>query len=110
MVVPAREPASLGTSTSRLALRAEEFSKSCRQLSFEVNQSVVLLWGRREGNRRLGAACLLSSVMPSPPYPNALVYFIGKLSAGFGELFSSKGEPARARAERCRLAGWNNHY
>ena len=33
MVVPAREP-----------------------VSYEVNQSVVLRWGRREGKRRLGAA------------------------------------------------------
>ena len=35
------------------------------------------------------------SALPSPPKHNALVYFIGKLSAGFGEPFSCKGEPAR---------------
>ena len=35
------------------------------------------------------------SFTPSPPKHNALVYFIAKLSAGFGEPYSSKGEPAR---------------
>ena len=43
MVVPAREPASLGTT--------------------RAGSRVVLRWGGREGKRRLGAAFLLSSVM-----------------------------------------------
>ena len=34
-------------------------------------------------------------VTSSPPKHNALVYFIGRLSAGFGEPFSYKGETAR---------------
>ena len=51
MVVPGREPASLGSS----------------QLSYDVNKSVVLRWGRREGKRRLGVACLLTSVWHRPP-------------------------------------------
>ena len=61
MVVPASEPASLGTSHEP----ARPYNRRVGQtlLSYEVNQSVVLRWGRREGKRRLGAACLLSSVM-----------------------------------------------
>ena len=35
------------------------------------------------------------SLPPSQPKHNALLYFTGKLSAGFGEPFSNKGEPAR---------------
>ena len=64
MVVPAREPASLGTSHEP----ARPYNRRVGQtlLSYEVNQSVVLRWGRREGKRRLGAACLLSSVMDEP--------------------------------------------
>ena len=63
MVVPAREPASLGTSHEP----ARPYNRRVGQtlLSYEVNQSVVLRWGRREGKRRQGAACLLSSIQPT---------------------------------------------
>ena len=95
---------------------------------FEVNQSVVLRWGRREGKCRLSAACLLSSVMVAKINFKSLVAkvsVIGKLSAlfevnqsvvlrwgrrkrrlGSACLLSSVMRASRlvARAERCRLA------
>ena len=45
MLVPAPSRHLSARPTSRLALITEGFAEPCRQLSYEVNQSVVLRWG-----------------------------------------------------------------
>ena len=45
------------------------------------------------------------SFAPSPAKHNALVYFTGKLSPGFGEPFGYKGEPARGSCREMPARG-----